>query len=199
MDKTCEECGKEYRAVRKDSRHCSKVCQKKCYNRKEQESRRTDKHCEHCGDLIKIKHASKYCSSQCRNRAISRRYYWNNVAKMREKRAEENSDVPKRVLTRVKSRAKKGGIPFNLDISDIVIPKTCPVLGIPIFSATGEGGNLYNSPSLDRINPRGGYVKGNIRVISNRANLLKSDATVQELTKILKDLKELNGSDSMGC
>ena len=44
-----------------------------------------------------------------------------------------------------------------------------------------------DSPSLDRIVPELGYVKGNIRVISNRANHLKSDATLEEHRKILLD------------
>lgn len=45
------------------------------------------------------------------------------------------------------------------------------------------------SPSLDRIDSSKGYVKGNVRVISARANMLKNNATVEELTLVLKDLK----------
>ena len=46
-----------------------------------------------------------------------------------------------------------------------------------------------NSPSLDRIRLELGYVKGNVRVISGRANLLKNDATIEELEAVLGDMK----------
>jgi hypothetical protein len=42
-----------------------------------------------------------------------------------------------------------------------------------------------NWPSVDRVDNACGYVKGNIRVISARANHLKSDATVEEIRSLL--------------
>ncbi len=65
-----------------------------------------------------------------------------------------------------------------------MIPTHCPILGIPIFQMTGNKGGGANSPSLDRIEPELGYVPGNTIVISNRANRLKSDATIDELRAI---------------
>ena len=41
-----------------------------------------------------------------------------------------------------------------------------------------------DSPSLDRIVSSLGYVKGNIRVISYKANRVKSNATLEELRKV---------------
>lgn len=41
------------------------------------------------------------------------------------------------------------------------------------------------SPSLDRINWKKGYVPGNVRVISQRANLILGDATADELRRAL--------------
>jgi hypothetical protein len=40
-----------------------------------------------------------------------------------------------------------------------------------------------NSPSLDRIVPEVGYIDGNVRVISDRANRLKSNRTLVQLTE----------------
>jgi hypothetical protein len=60
----------------------------------------------------------------------------------------------------------------------IVIPSVCPVLGIPIV--LGEQ-RSENSPSLDRITPELGYVPGNVRVISDKANRLKGDRTLSQL------------------
>jgi hypothetical protein len=87
-----------------------------------------------------------------------------------------------------KSRALKFGIEFNITEEDIIIENTCPVLGISI-EYVGNGKPTHNSPSIDRIDNNKGYVKGNVRVISWRANNLKRDATVEELEKILADLK----------
>ena len=44
-----------------------------------------------------------------------------------------------------------------------------------------------DSPSLDRIVSSLGYVKGNIRVISYKANRVKSNATLEELRKVYED------------
>jgi len=46
-----------------------------------------------------------------------------------------------------------------------------------------------NSPSLDRLDNTKGYIKGNIVVISNKANRLKGDATLQELERLVEWLK----------
>lgn len=48
-----------------------------------------------------------------------------------------------------------------------------------------------NSPSLDRIVPERGYVAGNLRVISNRANTLKNNATIDEMRLVLADLERI--------
>lgn len=77
-----------------------------------------------------------------------------------------------------KARAKEKGRDFNIELSDIVIPTLCPVLGTPMVG-----------PSLDRIDSNKGYVKGNVRVVSKRANMLKNNATIEELELVLKDLK----------
>lgn len=47
------------------------------------------------------------------------------------------------------------------------------------------------SPSLDRLDSSKGYVKGNVRVISKRANQLKNNATVEEMRMVLADLIRL--------
>lgn len=82
-----------------------------------------------------------------------------------------------------KARANKAGLPFTITIDDLTIPTHCPILGIPVFPVKGRGGGDH-SPSLDRIKNELGYVRGNVIVISNRANRLKSDATIKELRDI---------------
>jgi hypothetical protein len=86
-----------------------------------------------------------------------------------------------KMYRRAKSRAKAKGIPFDIEPDDVVIPTHCPILGIPIDHVKGKPGAFRNSPSLDRIDPSMGYVKGNVWVISMRANAMKGDATVEDM------------------
>jgi hypothetical protein len=64
----------------------------------------------------------------------------------------------------------------------MTIPSKCPVLGIPLHR--GVGGFCDNSPTLDRFIPELGYVKGNVEVISFRANRIKCDASMDEVTRV---------------
>lgn len=87
------------------------------------------------------------------------------------------------MLRNARARALLAEVPFTINVADIIVPTHCPILGLPLFQSEGKGGGP-NSPSLDRIEPTLGYVPGNIIVISNRANRLKSDATIEELRAI---------------
>jgi len=91
--------------------------------------------------------------------------------------------------------AKKNGIEWNLDVNTLEFPEYCPYLGIKIDYESLEGkGCKDNYPSLDRINPKLGYVQGNVIICSNRANRIKQDSTVEELELILNKLKELTNT-----
>lgn len=92
------------------------------------------------------------------------------------------------MIDRSKSRAKKKGFEHNITIEDIQIPDKCPLLGIPLFA--GQGGVCPNSPTLDRIDSSKGYIKGNVWVISYKANTIKSNATPEELQLIASRLAE---------
>ena len=72
---------------------------------------------------------------------------------------------------------------------DIIIPKRCPLLDIPLQDCKGAAGD--SSPSLDRLLPHLGYVKGNIIVISHRANQIKNCASVDELMLIADNLHSI--------
>ena len=94
------------------------------------------------------------------------------------------------MLSRARSRAKKKNMEFNLEESDIVIPPICPVLGIPlIVGSGGKRGPGINSPSLDRVDNSKGYVKGNVRVVSNWVNVFKNEWTIELLEKVLEYMK----------
>lgn len=94
------------------------------------------------------------------------------------------------LLHTAKSRAKKKGFEFDISIEDIIIPEICPVLGIPLFIRQGGSGidKNPNNPSLDRIDSNKGYIKGNVKVISWRANDLKKNGTLEEFKQIVEYL-----------
>ena len=95
------------------------------------------------------------------------------------------------LLASAKWRAKQDSIPFDIVEADISIPSHCPVLGIPLFKSMGcESKHQPNSPSLDRLIPELGYVRGNVAVISFKANMLKSDETDPQTFRRLADWLE---------
>jgi hypothetical protein len=85
-----------------------------------------------------------------------------------------------------KQRARRKNLDFNIEVKDLIIPDECPVLNIPLF--LGDGIPCNNSPSIDRIDNAKGYVRGNVRVISYRANSIRKNATKTEIEKVIEDL-----------
>lgn len=99
------------------------------------------------------------------------------------------------MLASARRRARDRNLDCNLTMKDIVLPTKCPVLGVPFDLSGGTMGDW--TPTLDRVDVRLGYIKGNVCVISNRANRLKSDASVEEVTAILKYMRSrLTGTPS---
>lgn len=111
---------------------------------------------------------------------------WDKNAAYHAKYYREN--LARNMLNRARSRANKKSLPFNLEVADIQVPDVCPVLGITLVIGGVSGGPA--SPSLDRMIPGLGYIKGNVRVISKRANTLLSDGTLLEMEAIIKDIKK---------
>lgn len=104
--------------------------------------------------------------------------------------ARKKADPIGYLLRHAETRAKKQGIPFDLTREDLVMPDVCPVLGLPFEWGVGQmGWRNMRSPSLDKIKPQLGYVRGNVRIISNRANHLKSNGTISELEAVLAYMK----------
>jgi len=90
-----------------------------------------------------------------------------------------------------KGRAKRRKIPFTIERSDVVIPLTCPILGIPIQHHAGRGSLRGDSPSLERLYPSDGYVRGNVIVISHKANRMKGESSPEELIALGEKFRRL--------
>ena len=93
------------------------------------------------------------------------------------------------LLVSAKARAKKLGLEFNLEIGDIAIPEFCPILKT-LRIERGSGKPQNSSPTLDRVNLERGYVKGNVCVISHRANRIKSDGTAEQHRAIAEYMEQ---------
>jgi hypothetical protein len=114
-----------------------------------------------------------------------------NRAKMHAKRLTTHGmkgTLELSLLDGAKRRAKNKKLKLDITVFDIKIPDLCPLLNIPIYK---KGGKITdNSPSLDRINPKGGYTKGNIWVISYKANAVKNNCSLNELELLVDNFKK---------
>ena len=95
-------------------------------------------------------------------------------------------------LNNIRLRAKKKGLAFDLTLDDLVFPDVCPVLGIPIRARSGAFSD--SSPSIDRTIPALGYVKGNVTIMSYRANRIKCHASLAELKAIVAYMEKLGAT-----
>lgn len=99
-------------------------------------------------------------------------------------------------MRNVKRRAIARGVEFSIAAADLhPLPTHCPALGIPLVYESDRGRGAWDdSPSIDRIIPSKGYVPGNVVIISQRANRIKNDATIDELRAIVELYGKLIGS-----
>ncbi len=118
------------------------------------------------------------------------RYYQRNKQAAAERNAARSAESV--MWSAAKQRAKRSGREFTISVEDIIIPTHCPALGIEM--KRGTMAERANSPSLDRIDSSKGYVPGNVQVISQKANRMKNDATLEELKSLVAYLEDNNES-----
>lgn len=116
-----------------------------------------------------------------------RRKYQPRANELRQQSRQE--DPIRFMLYAARGRAKKHGIEFDLLPQDLTMPTHCPVLGISLEMCTEY--QRDRSPTLDRIIPGLGYVRGNVIVVSAKANRIKNDATVEEIQQVADFYRQL--------
>ena len=119
----------------------------------------------------------------------------NKVAQRRAREKYERRNPEYVLWNAARQRAKRGGLQFTMERTDIAIPAVCPLLGIQLIHKRGKGRGFWdNSPSIDRIDNGLGYVKGNVWVISWLANKMKATASREQLltfcTNVVKCFKQ---------
>jgi len=81
---------------------------------------------------------------------------------------------------------------FNLDLDDIIIPTHCPYLGIELCCDASLK-RSKNKISIDRIDSTKGYIKGNVQVISDLANRMKAEASIEQLLTFAHGVIRMHG------
>ena len=98
-----------------------------------------------------------------------------------------------RMLMNSKSRARQYNIPFSITLTDVPIPKICPILEVPLILGTAD--NYEFAPSIDRIDPSKGYISGNVKVVSLLANRMKNNGTREQLLMFAKNIENYLNDD----
>lgn len=90
-----------------------------------------------------------------------------------------------------KARATERGLSFDLteEYLKSIWTDTCPVFGTPL-NIEALKGDLQHA-QLDKVVPALGYVQGNVVWLSQRANRIKDDATLEDLERLITWLKSL--------
>jgi len=93
------------------------------------------------------------------------------------------------MLRNLRHSAKARNLEFNLTIDDLNLPTHCPILGIKL--SYGKDPNTQVGASVDRIDNTKGYVKGNIVIMSRKANAMKNSASIDELQTFINNIQKL--------
>ena len=98
----------------------------------------------------------------------------------------------KLIYNQAKVRAKKRGYKFDLNLDELIrtAPTHCPLLDLELHYGKPIGYHNPCAPSLDRFDSTRGYTQDNVWIISRRANLIKNDATVEELEMMCSRLSK---------
>lgn len=154
-------------------------------------------------DFYNDKHSKDLKTYECKDcyikRRVEKRDYHKNY--QRELRKTDNEKVKKsrnlsyqktepalKLFRQAKQRSDRKLIDFNIDVSDIIIPEVCPLLNVPFIIGTNY--DYEYTHSIDRIDTTRGYVKGNVWVVSKKANSMKNSGTIQELLIFAKNILE---------
>jgi hypothetical protein len=150
-----------------------------------------------CKKCTSEKQVKKYWENPEKFKKRAKQYRDNAPEEAREKwriwhKNERRNNPIRLLLRRARRRARELSLPYNLMESDITIPDNCPILGIELKVGCAEN-NLPtdNSISLDRVDNNLGYIKGNVIVISMRANRIKNNSNFEEIEKLYNFLKNL--------
>lgn len=91
------------------------------------------------------------------------------------------------MIRNIKGSAKRRNLEFNLEYTDIILPKYCPILEFKLDYSKNIS-YAINTPTIDRIDNSKGYVKENVIVVSRLANAMKNEADFNQLKVFSKNI-----------
>ncbi len=103
------------------------------------------------------------------------------------------------IFENAQNRAKRKGLSFNLTkawLEEQLVDGRCQVTGIKFETLKRKGhfSNVY-APSVDRINPKKGYIKSNCQVILWGVNAAKREMSMKEFKSFLIEIMEGMNND----
>jgi hypothetical protein len=129
----------------------------------------------------KRKHGREYRTRPgVREKMRARMQEWTSNNKERIRVKEARRRLERRALCLIatsRTRARKRGMEFSLeqhagDIQRRIDAGVCELTGVAFDLSPGR---KFNSPSLDRIDPKRGYTHDNVRVVLNLVNAALGD------------------------
>lgn len=207
VKKSCEVCGTSFQQNKRHQKYCSAYCYQRGwqtknrdrYNeiarkggkRRRMEARQEPFPCIGCGTFFVRPHANqKYCSHKC----YSKYYTKNNRPKVRGYRNKYDNSVRQKTpwmpfFISVKARARKEKLPFDLTVewAKSVWTGRCALSNVEFELKIKRH---PRSPSIDKIDPKKGYLQSNCRFICLAANRFKNDWSDQEIIEIAKGIAD---------
>lgn len=120
--------------------------------------------------------------------------YTARLSKGRDGRAALKAVDPKRrwaqmALAASKQRAKASGLPHDLTLEWLLAAArdVCPLLEVNL--QYGNTRSHHDSPAVDRIDSSEGYTPDNCWVVSMLANRIKSNATIEQVERVAKNMR----------
>lgn len=92
-------------------------------------------------------------------------------------------DLSYKLYRSARQRALNNDLIFTITREDIKVPCNCPICDVKM-KPSNKGGGSSISPTLDKVIPEKGYVKGNIAVICKLCNSTKGSGSAEIHRKI---------------
>lgn len=183
----CTVCSRRFVAIRRSRKYCSALCRHQAVV--PLLPKPAKKRCERCNKFFQPARTSRrFCSDRC----TFREWTDNNRAKYNKKMRELNYKTRVRTpwllpIRAAKYRASRGNFACDITLEWGFSRWTgcCEVSGLPFVILPKSPRTLF-SPTIDKIDPRGGYTKNNSRFVLWGVNAFKQNGTDVQMLKIAK-------------